>query len=101
MQTMKMSSPILQTFSNMLQTSEPSGQENIAPTVYLLAIVSAIFFASSFSVFNKPTIINRNTYRKHGTGPFYVKFYLNLTCDVFRRAIPDTRMCCNGGHAFG
>ena len=96
MQTVKMLSPILQTFSNMLQTSEPSGQENIAPTVYLLAIVSAIFFASSFSVFNKPTIINRNSYRKHGTG-----FYLNLTCDKFRRAIPDTRMCCNGGHAFG
>ena len=38
----------------MLQTSDPSGQEKIAPTVYLLAIVSAIFLAASFSVFSKP-----------------------------------------------
>ena len=72
MQTMKMFSLILQTFSNMLQTSEPSGQENIAPTVYLLAIVSAIFFASSFSVFNNPTIINRNSFRKLDTRTFNV-----------------------------
>ena len=85
----------------MLQTSEPSGHGNIAPTVYLLAIVSAIFLASSFSVFNKPTIINRNSYRKHDTRLFNVNSYSNLTCDIFRRAIPDTRMCCNGGHAFG
>ena len=41
-------------FSNMLQTSAPSGQENIAPSVYLLAIVNAIFRASAFSVFSRP-----------------------------------------------
>jgi hypothetical protein len=43
-------------FSNMLQTSAPSGQENIVPTVYLRAIVRAIFLASAFSVFSKPKL---------------------------------------------
>merc|ERR1719510_1496222 len=41
-------------FSNMLQTSAPSGQENIVPLVYLLAMVSAILRASAFSVFKRP-----------------------------------------------
>ena len=41
----------------MLHTSDPSGHENMAPTVYLLAIVSAIFLASSFSVFSNPKIM--------------------------------------------
>ena len=44
------------TFSNMLQTSAPSGQENMAPTVYRLAIVNAIFLAALLPVCKSPGI---------------------------------------------
>ena len=38
----------------MLQTSAPSGHENMVPLVYLRAIISAMRRALAFPVFNSP-----------------------------------------------